>query len=389
MGLHVYFLLKCLELLAPGGRLAFLLPADVCEGVSSAALWRRLSQTCRIDAVLSFAESSAPFPSVDTNALVFLLSNRPPARRANWLRVLRPDAGAILGALEARGAGSVSSESVEVYPRDLEELISTGLSRPPRVRDTSAVPLSAFARVMRGIATGANDFFFLTSEQIRQRVLEERFFRRAIGRTRDCPGDALRAEDLERLDQSGRPTWLLNLGKESKEALPPALRGYLDEGERMGLPVRPLIETRKPWYRMEQRAAPPLLFAYLGRRDCRFVLNVAGVVPLTGFLCVYPWEPTGRHVRRLWEALNHPATLANLVFVGKSYGSGALKVEPRQLDDLEIPKAVLDEVGLTAVPCWNQTALLEDIPSGGGKEAAARPSTSLRSPGCKASRKGS
>ena len=44
VGLHVYFLLKCLELLEPGGRLAFVLPADVCEGVSSAALWRRLSR---------------------------------------------------------------------------------------------------------------------------------------------------------------------------------------------------------------------------------------------------------------------------------------------------------------------------------------------------------
>jgi hypothetical protein len=47
-------------------------------------------------------------------------------------------------------------------------------------------------------------------------------------------------------------------------------------------------------------------------------------------------------VRELWQALNHPDTLANLAFVGKSYGGGALKVEPRQLDALEIPQHVLD-----------------------------------------------
>ena len=166
--------------------------------------------------------------------------------------------------------------------------------------------------------------------------------------------------------------------------MPPALRDYLADGERVGLPVRPLIETRKPWYRMEQRAAPPLLFAYLGRRDCRFVLNEAGVAPLTGFLCVYPWQHDDQHVRRLWKALNHPATLANLVFVGKSYGAGALKVEPRQLEALEIPKAVLDEIGLTAVPCWNQAALLEDFPST-GKAMTAKLGGSLRSSVSKAS----
>jgi hypothetical protein len=48
-----------------------------------------------------------------------------------------------------------------------------------------------------------------------------------------------------------------------------------------------------------------------------------------------------------------------LVFVGKSYGGGALKVEPRQLDALEIPQHVLKEVGLAPTQSWSQTALLE------------------------------
>lgn len=38
---------------------------------------------------------------------------------------------------------------------------------------------------------------------------------------------------------------------------------------------------------MEQREVPPILFAYLGRRNTRFILNEAGILPLTGFLCVY------------------------------------------------------------------------------------------------------
>jgi len=360
-GLHLYFLLKCLAHLAPGGRLAFVLPADVCEGVSSSALWRRLTEKFRLDAVLVFTPEAAPFPGVDTNAMVFLLSKRAPASEVLWLQVSAPDPGAILAALQGQQSALADGGAVTVHRRDLQEALATGLSRPPRVPDAGGVPLSHFARVLRGIATGANEFFFLSSAQMREHGLAEKFFVRAIGRTRDCAGDTLSRADLERLDQMKRPTWLLNLGKEPFESLPAALRAYLETGEKLGLPDRALIQTRKPWYRMEQRTPPALLFAYLGRRDCRFILNRAGALPLTGFLCVYPWEQEPQQVRLLWRALNHPDTLANLVFVGKSYGDGALKVEPRQLESLEIPGRVVQSLGLVSPPRLEQMALLERL----------------------------
>ncbi len=161
------------------------------------------------------------------------------------------------------------------------------------------------------------------------------------------------------LDKAGRPTWLLSIGKESKEEIPAALRHYIESGESLGLHERSLIKTRRPWYRMEERGVPGLLFAYLGRRDCRFIQNCAEVVPLTGFLCVYPYNTSKEYQAKLWRALNHPRTIDNLQFVGKSYGGGAIKVEPRQLDSLEIPQEVLNEVGLKPVETFTQPALLE------------------------------
>lgn len=360
VGLHVYFLLKSLDLLAPGGRLAFLLPADVCEGVCSSALWRRLTERFRLDAVLTFADGAAPFPAVDTNAMVFLMSRRPPVRQAAWLRVTRPDTEAIWRALACRLA---DKSAVQSLSRSLDELLATGFSRPPRLRGPAGIPLSAFARVVRGVATGANEFFFLTSSQVGELGLNRRHFKRAIGRTRDCPNGTLEMDDLERLDSAGRPTWLLSLGSEPRETLPKSFQDYLQLGEQMGLPNLALIKTRKPWYRMERRTAPALLFAYLGRRDCRFILNLAGAIPLTGFLCVFPWDDSPGHVKKLWRALNHPDTLANLVYVGKSYGGGALKVEPRQLDALEIPEHVLSEFGLEPPQASAQMTLLEDSKS--------------------------
>ena len=345
-GLHAYFLLRCLELLRPGGRLAFLLPADVCEGVASGQLWRRLTECFRLEAVLTFAAGASPFPGVDTNALVILLSHRPPRAGVPWLRVRQPDPAPILAALAGRPANSVAG--VESRLRPLHELVATGLSRPPRAASPSGVPLSHFARVMRGIATGANEIFFLTSAQITTTGLPWRCFRRAIGRTRDCPGKRLTRRDLDTLDREGRPTWLLCLDRRPRAEWCGRLQAYLAAAEARGVARRRLLATRQPWYRMEHRDPPPILFAYLGRRNCRFILNRAAAVPLTGFLCVYPHDRDPGRIRRLWLALNHPATQANLLYVGKSYGRGAIKAEPRQLDRLEIPRPVLAEVGLDA-----------------------------------------
>jgi len=359
VGLQVYFLLKCLEHLAPSGRLAFLLPADVCEGISSPALWNRLCERYRLEAILTFDESAAPFPKVDTNAMVFLMSHSAPSRHFKWLRVKEMDVDSVLHSIRGVKNGQDMGKAVVCLERDLLEALVTGLSRPPRPVASHGIPLSHFARVVRGIATGANEFFFFTREQVKSLGLAPRFFIRAIGRTRDCREDVLRPSTLEQLDLAGRPTWLLNLDNTPKERLPATLQSHLESGEQQQFHQRPLIQSRRPWYKMEQRTPPPILFAYLGRRDCRFILNDAGVVPLTGFLCVYPWDTNRAATKRLWRALNHPDTIKNLAFAGKSYGGGAIKVEPRQLDNLEIPASVMREVGLKSPVVATELVLLE------------------------------
>jgi adenine-specific DNA-methyltransferase len=359
VGLHIYFLLKCLERLSPHGRLAFLLPADVCEGISSRRLWNRLCELYRLEAVLTFDESAAPFPQVDTNAMVFLMSRSTQAKDFKWLRVKERDGASIIHVLQGTKNGRDSDEVVICHERKISEALTIGLSRPSRPEHSRGIPLSHFARVVRGIASGANEFFFLTREQIKSLGLPVHFFIRAIGRTRDCREDILKPSAIEQLDHQGRPTWLLNLDDTPKDRLPQSLQTYLNSGEQQKLNIRSLIQSRRPWYKMEKRTPPPILFAYLGRRDCRFILNEADVVPLTGFLCVYPWEKSTGAVKKLWRALNHPDTIRNLVFAGKSYGGGALKVEPRQLDNLEIPMSVIQEIGLKSPRVEMELMLLD------------------------------
>lgn len=342
-GLHVFFLIRALERLAPGGRLAFILPADTAEGVFAPTLWTWVARHYRLDAVVIFDRDATPFPGVDTNALVFMVRKAPPRGSFFWAKCHERGPALsswTLGGLETCPTG------MTVIRRRLDEALRTGLSRAPSEVQSNGPVLRDFASVLRGIATGANEFFFLTRKHAIELGIPADFLRPAIGRTRDVVGDTVSVERLTALDGEGRPTILFSPDGRKIDLFPDSVRRYLDHGESLGLPARALIASRRPWYKMETRATPPFLFAYLGRRHARFVRNLAGVVPLTGFLCVYPHSERPDQVEALWRVLSHPETVSNLALVGKSYGGGAIKVEPRALERLPLPLDIVAEASL-------------------------------------------
>ena len=339
-GLHVFFLIQALSLLEPDGHLAFILPADTCEGIFAKRLWMWISAHFCLECVVTFAPEAAPFPAVDTNAIIFFIKKAPPQQTIYWVKTDQPDDAALKTFIQS-GFSVVDECCLNVERRDLDEALETGLSRPSH-QAISPYRLSDFATVMRGIATGANDFFHLTRQQADEFGIPAEFLKPAIARTRDVEGDRITPETLDALERKGRPTLLFAPDNRAIDDFPARVRAYLERGEQAGLSQRPLIKTRSPWYKMEQRNIPPFLFAYLGRRNVRFLRNDAHVLPLSCFLCVFPRSEDQEIVNRLWEILNHPETIANLKFVGKSYGDGAIKVEPRALEELPIPEHLVE-----------------------------------------------
>lgn len=342
-GYHIYFFIQALNLLEPDGRLAFIMPADTCEGKFAKNLWKWISEKFCIEGVITFAEEATPFPKVDTNAMVFLIKNSKPTKTLQWVKVSEAYSPDLLDFISS-DFKKENFETLEIITRQLNEGIETGFSRPEQNHNNFEFYLSDFAKVMRGIATGSNEFFFLTAQQVKEIGIPEEFIKRAIGRTRDAAKSILTLKDLEQLEEENRPTYLFSINGHTN--FPESVSHYLKVGEEMKLPNRSLIKQRKPWYKMEVREIPPMLFSYLGRRRIRFIKNEAGVLPLTGFLCVYPIHTDKKSINNLWQALNHPDTLGNLNLVGKSYGSGAVKVEPGNLGKLPISKHIVNQFDL-------------------------------------------
>lgn len=343
-GYHIYFLLQALTLLEDNGKLAFIMPADTCEGTFAKKLWNWITENYCLECVVTFDKDATPFPNVDTNAVVFLIKKDKPKKEIFWVKVNRAYSNDLFLFVSSHFKHT-SLENLLVSKREIKEALATGLSRPQQNHNGFKYYLSDFATVMRGIATGANEFFFLTCKQVKELQIPSNYLRVAVGRTKDVTENMVTKEDVQKLEEKSRPTLLLSIDQPEND-LPPKVTAYLKKGVELGLPERPLIKQRKPWFKMEKREVPELLFSYLGRRNTRFIKNVAGVLPLTGFLCVYPKSKDDKFVDSLWKILNHPDTLKNIQLVGKSYGSGAIKVEPRSLENLPIPEHIVDKYNL-------------------------------------------
>lgn len=338
-GLHAFFLIHALTLLSAGQRLAFIVPADICEGVYSKRLWDWIGREFRIHAVVTFSPKATPFPGVDTNAVILLLSREEPLRNYHLVKVLEAGTESLRRwILEP----AYRTADIEVHSADVATAVVAGVSRTPfSFGNSDEIALGDLIYTVRGVATGANDFFCLTSRQIGSLQLPPELFVRTVLRTKDVPGDRITREELDSLDESGRPTYLLNLGKTVETELSESVQSYLKKGVELGLPERSLIAQRRPWYKMESRKPPAFLFAYLGRRNSRFIENEAAVVPSTSFLCVYHREELEVvHRERLSALLCDPDVFSGLASVAKSYGGGAFKVEPRALERLPLGESI-------------------------------------------------
>ncbi len=345
-GLHIFFLIKALSHLKPSGRLSFLVPADTFEGVFSIPLWKAISAQFNVVGVLTFDESVAAFPGVDTNASIVFIERTSPNDSFKWMNWKGQNSSHLSSAIELSLAGEVKeAEQNGLYVEDksLHEAIEVGFSRLNTVKPVGGVSLNEFANMMRGVASGSNEFFLMTKERLDELKLDESYFVRTIPRVRDASEPTISQHLLDELDANGRPTYLLSIDESMH--IDEHLEKYLSAGISQGVDKGALVSMRKKWFYMEKRKPVPILFAYLGRRSNRFIEAKTDITPLTGFLCVYP-KPGVDH-KKLLQALNHPSSIRELARIGKSYGDGAIKVEPGGLRKMIIPKEALVESGLT------------------------------------------
>jgi adenine-specific DNA-methyltransferase len=341
--LFAYFFVQASRMLSPTGRMAFITPATVFEASYSSQVKAFIRQQLRLRAIISFAETLSVFEGVDTAACITLLEGPGAPARDRVLHVqIRewPGVETVCQTIEQGGALTAdwgSSREIDLSTLKPRRKWTVVGRDNDRFDNEHFVPLSTLARVVRGIATGANAFFVLSDDEVVKWGLEWANLRPVLTKTREAPGYVFSQADFERLGREGKKRWLLYLTGPVTPSTAEAR--YIQYGEACGLHERSLVKTRSLWYMMEQRDPAPIYFTYLSRRKSRFIYNQADVLALNVFLCIYPVPEISQDeamLKALLATLNSLVAKDSLRHVGRTYGGDTIKVEPREMDRLPV-----------------------------------------------------
>jgi hypothetical protein len=240
----------------------------------------------------------------------------------------------------SRAPSSLASLRAMAHHTVVERVELAGLAKwEPRLQGKSSsqrqgwVQLGGIARFRRGIATGANNFFLLSEDRLRELGIDHSRTFSCVGRAADVEGLIFSEASFDKAEKRGAKVRLLNL----TDPLTSEERRYVAEGEADGLLSRYILAHRSPWYSMEQRDVAPLWAAVFGRGDLKFVVNESGARSLTNFHCIYPEGFSALEVRALALCLNSPSVRLQSKLEGRVYGGGLNKFEPNDLKKIMVP----------------------------------------------------
>jgi adenine-specific DNA-methyltransferase len=333
-GLYCYFLLAAHQWMSPNGLACWLIPAEFMDVNYGRKIKEYLLDHVTLLRVHRFDSDDLQFSDV-------LVSST-----AIWIRNTKPSGAYSVdftfgGSIrEPKFLKRISSNKLKAISKWNKDFVVEDCTTHNR----SKLKLSDLFKIKRGIATGANRFFILTPEKIRQYRIPSELLTPILPSSRYLTHDEVLADEQGN-PQIDRPLFLLNC-KQSIEELRihyPSVLTYLQEGIESGISERYLCRHRSLWYLQENRSPTHFLCTYMGRNQSknskpfRFILNHSQAIAPNVYLMMYPrkklaslLEDDSTLICSIWQALNLIPREA-LINEGRVYGDGLYKLEPKEL----------------------------------------------------------
>ncbi len=328
------FVVHAAAFLKPEGRLGLVLPAELLTVNYAGPVRRFLMERFAHVRLVLFEERV--FPGVMEEVVLLLAEGSGPTDHFSLCQVADD---AHLSELNPRlffptdqggkwTPALLPSDAVEPYAR------LTGGDGFAELQEWGATDL--------GIVTGNNGFFTLTVAQATELGLKEHELLAISPRgSRHLRGLNFTDKAWREMARIGSRVYLFSPSAESPS---PAALAYIAQGEAAGVEKAYKCRMRSPWWRVPLVRRPDLFLTYMNHDAPRLVANRARVRALNS---VHGLSlKTGRRqlgMDLLPIASLNSVTLLGAELVGRSYGGGILKVEPKEADVLPVPSSTLVE----------------------------------------------
>lgn len=316
--------------LKPGGRLGLVLPAELLS-VNYAAQVREFLMR-RFGRVRLVLFTERVFPGVLEEVVLLLAEGTGGTDHCELLQVhgVEDLAGLDAGAESTWTPVTTSGKWTSALLSNTAATTYAGV-----VGSEGFSTLHSWGETTLGMVTGANRYFAMSPQRAAELGLgEHELVPLSPPGSRHLRGLSFTAPMRTALGAEGASTLLFRPSEEPSRAA----AAYIAAGEKDGVHKGYKCRVRTPWWRVPLLAPADLFLTYMNSDTPRLTTNTVGARHLNSVHGIYLRPEAKATGRRLLPLVSlNSATLLGAEIVGRAYGGGMLKIEPREADLLPLP----------------------------------------------------
>jgi adenine-specific DNA-methyltransferase len=355
----VPFVASSTSCIAPGGRLAMVLPAELLQ-VSYASQLRSflVDKFERLDILTC---NDLLFERAEQEIVLFLAEGyrekaNPQICRINLISVDK------IGELSSRLTTLDQDNEEKIVNHESEKwlkyfLTSREISLMRELRYSGTiVSLAHHAKIDVGVVTGRNEFFVLSRDDIDKYSLNK-YSVPLVGRSSQLKGAIIDKIEWAKLADDGQKVFLLYIKSNGNASLPDKVMNYILLGEEKNFHTGYKCSIRTPWYKVPSVWIPDGFFFRQIYDFPRVVLNNADAVSTD---TIHRMTCNSDKIKLIPCIYTH-LTAASAEIEGRSYGGGVLELEPTEAERLLVPKHLGNAMPLEDIDNLIRIGKLDDL----------------------------
>lgn len=327
--LYTLFLLKSVYQLNKNGRAAYIIPSEFLNSDYGKLVKSYLvkNRSLRHIVVINFEENV--FDDALTTASILLFANDNKMDAVQFTNITNlDDLSKIEMLINKYPDNTQTKQTVKFEQLDAEIKWRAYYQEQGSIKFKNLVPFARYGKVVRGIATGANEYFTFNLSKAKEHGIQKKYLLPCICRASDVKKLFFAQKDFEDLQTNDSSVFLIN----ALNVTDGYVKKYLSLGEEQEIDKKFLTSSRTPWYSLENRPPAPIWISVFNRNGLKFIRNEAEISNLTTFHCLYLNMFSAPKADLFFSYLLTDVSKEIFNDNRREYGNGLQKFEPNDIN---------------------------------------------------------